>query len=128
MGIIIKTGMKKGIRFWIIACACLLGGMSASAQGTDSVKMMKTYRVGIFAPLYLDSVFSPTNGGYRYGKNFPKFAVPGLEFIQGAQIALDSLPMIYSNIDARIYDSKSTAAPVSLLIQNKILDSIDLII
>lgn len=94
--------------------------------GTSSNSHLKTYRVGIFAPLYLDSVFN--DNGYRYGKNFPKFAVPGLDFIQGAQIALDSLPMLYSNIDARIFDSKSTSKPVNTLIQNKELDSIDLII
>lgn len=88
--------------------------------------LLKTYRIGIFAPLYLDSVFNET--GYRYGKNFPKFTLQGLDFVQGAQIALDSLPMLFSNIDARIFDSKSMIKPVNSLIQNKELDSIDLII
>jgi hypothetical protein len=87
---------------------------------------LKTYRVGIFAALYLDSVFN--DKGYRYGKSFPKFAVQGLDFVQGAQIALDSLPMLYSNIDARIFDSKSTGKPVDSLIIYHELDSIDLII
>lgn len=119
--------MKKGIRSLMMVFALLAGSASVKAQ-SDSVKILKTYRVGIFAPLYLDSVFSGSNGAYRYGKNFPKFALPGLEFIQGAQIALDSLPMLFNNIDARIFDSKSTTAPVAALIDNKSLDSIDLII
>ncbi|MFT3981116.1 MAG: ABC transporter substrate-binding protein [Ferruginibacter sp.] len=119
--------MKKRIRPLIVLFFLMTGWMSASAQ-SDTTRILKTYRVGIFAPLYLDSVFSPATGGYRYGKDFPKFAVQGLEFVQGAQIALDSLPMLFGNIDARVYDSKSTSAPVPLLIQNKVLDSIDLII
>lgn len=119
--------MKLRLQTFLLLCFFFLAGLSATAQ-TDSTINLKTYRVGIFAPLYLDSVFSTSNGSYRYGKNFPKFALQGLEFVQGAQIALDSLPMLYGNIDARIYDSKSLSAPVPTLIQNKILDSTDLII
>ncbi|MBC7935398.1 MAG: ABC transporter substrate-binding protein [Rhizobacter sp.] len=117
--------MQKRTRFIFMAVFLLAGQMAVQAQPAPP-NNLKTYRVGIFAPLYLDSVFS--DNGYRYGKHFPKFAVPGLDFVQGAQIALDSLPMLYSNIDARIFDSKSTLKPVVSLIQNKELDSIDLII
>ena len=114
-------------KFTILFTGLLLaaGSLVVNAQAQPAGNL-KTYRVGIFAPLYLDSVFN--ENGYRYGKNFPKFAVQGLDFVQGAQIALDSLPMLFSNIDARIFDSKSTLKPVSALIQNKELDSIDLII
>lgn len=104
----------------------MTGLVNAQTQTVPGSNHLKTYRVGIFAPLYLDSVFN--ENGYRYGKNFPKFAVQGLDFVQGAQIALDSLPMLFSNIDARIFDSKSMTKPVYSLIQNKELDSIDLII
>jgi len=100
--------------------------LAAQTTSPALANKLKTYRVGIFAPLYLDSVFNES--GYRYGKGFPKFAVQGLDFVQGAQIALDSLPMLFSNIDARVFDSKSTSKPVLSLIQNKELDSIDLII
>ena len=100
--------------------------LAAQTTSPAPANKLKTYRVGIFAPLYLDSVFNES--GYRYGKGFPKFAVQGLDFVQGAQIALDSLPMLFSNIDARVFDSKSTSKPVLSLIQNKELDSIDLII
>ena len=117
--------MQKTTRLLFIVLFFLSGSLAAQAQ-PSAPNNLKTYRVGIFAPLYLDSVF--TENGYRYGKGFPKFAVAGLDFVQGAQIALDSLPMLYSNIDARIFDSKSTLKPVVSLIQNKELDSIDLII
>lgn len=111
-----------GIVFFLL---CIITGAKANTQ-SDTLRNLKTYRVGIFAPLYLDSIFN--NGSYRYGKNFPKFALPGLEFTQGAQIALDSLPMLFSNIKASFYDSKSTSSPLQQLIDSKALDSIDLII
>ncbi|RYY68233.1 MAG: amino acid ABC transporter substrate-binding protein [Chitinophagaceae bacterium] len=112
-------------RRYLFLISLLVLAFSTNTLAQQSTPL-KTYRVGIFAPLYLDSVFN--DNGYRYGKNFPKFAVPGLDFVQGAQIALDSLPMLYGNIDARIFDSKSTSKPINGLIQNKELDSIDLII
>ncbi len=110
----------------ILFALCLFPAFLSATAQTDTNKILSTYRVGIFAPLYLDSVF--TGNTYRYGKNFPKFAVPGLDFVQGAQIALDSLPMLYGNIDARIYDSKSYVQDIPSLIRNKELDSLDLII
>ncbi len=110
----------------IVFLLLLIAGAAKANTASDTSKQLKTYRVGIFAPLYLDSVFN--NNSYRYGKTFPRFALPGLEFIQGAQIALDSIPNLFSNIDARIFDSKSTEKPVQHLIDSKSLDSIDLII
>jgi hypothetical protein len=117
--------MKKKLRVILFITFLIPGFLSAKAQ-SDTTKILKTYRVAIFAPLYLDSVFTGTT--YRYGKKFPKFAVPGLDFVQGAQIALDSLPMLYGNIDATIYDSKSYVQDIPSLIRNKALDSLDLII
>ncbi len=94
--------------------------------GQSAPANYKTYKVGIFAPLYLDSVFD--ENGYRYGKNFPKFTVQGLDFVQGAQIALDSMPLFNGNIHATFFDSKSGEKPVAMLIDDKALDSLDLII
>ncbi len=108
----------------IIAAMLIIGFNNLYAQ-TD--KQLKTYRVGIFSPLYLDSVF--TENEYKYGKkNFPKFAQQGLDFVQGAQIALDSMPLPNGNIVASIYDSKATVNNIPWLISNHKLDSVDLII
>ncbi|RZM21051.1 MAG: amino acid ABC transporter substrate-binding protein [Pedobacter sp.] len=104
-----------------------LAGIQQHVMAQDSQKNFKTYRVGIFAALYLDSVFND-NGNYKYGKNFPKFALPALDFVQGAQIALDSMPVYSGNIKATIFDSKSYDKPVAALIADKTLDSFDLII
>ena len=54
--------------------------------------------------------------------------MPAVDFIQGAQIALDTLTLNGKHVEAFIYDSKSFTQPISWLIQNKKLDNIDLII
>ena len=88
---------------------------------------IKTYKVGIFAPLYLDSMFT-TSATYKYGKTLPKNLLPGVEFVQGAMIALDSMQMWSENIEAFIYDTKSYNQPLQALIRNMTLDSLDLLI
>ena len=107
-----------------IAVLVLCATMKSFAQPMSNA--LKTYRVGIFSPLFLDSVFS--DSGYKYGKNFPKFTQQGLDFVQGAQIALDSMPLPNGNIRASIYDSKAAEQTVSWLIENHKLDSLDLVI
>ena len=83
-------------------------------------------RVAVFAPLYLDSIFH----GARLAseRSIPKYVMPSLDFVQGAQIGLDSLDLSGQNVEAYIYDTKSTSQPLAWLIQNKLLDSINLII
>ena len=115
------TIMKQKIT--ILTTLLLYGFINLFAQGD---KQLNTYRVGIFSPLYLDSVFS--DNGYKYGKKFPKFAHQGLDFVQGAQIALDSMPLPNGNIIATIYDSKAEMQTISWLINNHKLDSMDLLI
>jgi len=103
----------------------LVSFFNATAQ-TDTSKSFPTYKVGIFAPLYLDSLFSDNN--LRYKQGLPKFIIPSLEFVQGAQIALDSIKIGKENIDATIYDSKSYTKNIAYLINAKQLDGLDLII
>ena len=86
----------------------------------------KTYKVGIFAPVYLDSVFAGTS--YRYNNRFPRFSLSGLEFIQGAMIALDSLQVYNGNIKATFFDTKSATQDISYLVDNHKLKDFDLLI
>jgi hypothetical protein len=117
--------MKQRIVLLFLLATCILVNNSY-AQGA-APKNYRTYKVGIFAPLYLDSVFN--DNGYKYSKNnFPKFTVQGLDFVQGAQIALDSMPLFNGNIHATFYDSRSYTNPLSGLIHDKSIDSLDLII
>lgn len=112
--------MKKSVPFTIGFVLLILS--TSFGQQTP----LKTYRVGIFSALYLDSVFS--NNEYNYGKKFPKFTQQGLDFVQGAEIALDSLPLPNGNIIATVFDAKSTQNDIPWLITNHKLDSLDLII
>lgn len=102
----------------------LLAGNS-HAQGAAAQKP-PVYKVGIFAPLYLDSVF--TKNTFRYRQGVPRFIMPAVDFVQGALIALDSLQSGDNYYDASIYDSKSYTLPVSELIRTNKLDSLQLII
>jgi hypothetical protein len=87
---------------------------------------LPTYKVGIFAPLYLDSVFS--NGKFKYKDAIPKFITPSLEFVQGSQVALDSLKLKDVNVQAYIFDTKSYSKSIYTLINTNKLDSLQLII
>src|SRR5215212_7115779 len=107
------------IIFLLFLCTASLALKSQSVE-------LKTYRVGIFAPLYLDSAFN--EGEYQFGKRFPRFTTAGLDFVNGALIALDSVPFYNGNIAADIYDSKSFTQPIQLLLASGKLDSLHLII
>lgn len=122
-----QTNMKTIFSLLLLVLASFTGRSQVTTSAESSkVPVMKTYRVGIFAPLYLDSVF--TGYAYKYAKNFPKFVVPGLDFLQGAQIALDSLPVHSSHVKVSFFDSKSINQNIPQLIVSKSLDSLDLII
>ncbi|MEJ7588169.1 MAG: ABC transporter substrate-binding protein [Ferruginibacter sp.] len=113
----------RAVSIFLVALCCFC---QAKAQ-KDSLPFSKTYHVGIFASLYLDSVFN-AEGKFRYRQGMPRFIMPGVEFINGAQIALDSVKVHNSNVNAFIYDTKSYNLPLDQLIRSNKLDSLDLII
>jgi hypothetical protein len=116
--------MKKYI--WSLAVALFfLTTRNSFAQ--DSISpLSKTYRIAVFSPMYLDSVFQ--NDVLTSDKSIPKFIIPAIEFTQGAHVALDTLSLNGKHAEAFIFDSKSFTQPISWLIKYKKLDSIDLII
>ena len=114
-----KTKMRK--LYFLILTLFLL---TTIVRG--QVKKTPTYHVGIIAPLFLDSVF--TGNEFRYDKSFPKFILNGLDFVQGAQIALDSLNLKNAHIVAKIIDSKSTNPSLEEMMELGMLDTLDLII
>ena len=67
--------------------------ITANAQNLQSIQKS---RIAIFAPLFLDSAFD-ANNNYRHGVQFPKYINPGLEFYEGALLALDSLAKVKAN-------------------------------
>jgi len=115
-------------RGFFLLLILLASGFNPALAQKDSISKnpLPVYRIGIFSPLFLDSVFS--NKTFRYSKSIPRFIVPALDFVQGAEIALDSLPISNQHTSAYIYDTRSFTEPVSWLIQNNKLDSLQLMI
>src|SRR5262249_38162979 len=92
---------------------------------TDSVPLK--HKIAVFAPLYLDSAFD-AGYNYRYDKNFPKFINPGLEFYEGAQLALDSMSKENAPLEVFVYDTRSTAKPLKDQLNNPELNDAELIL
>ena len=86
-----------------------------------------THRIAIFAPLYLDSAFDNFNN-YRYEKQFPKFINPGLEFYEGAELALDSLSEEGAQLEVFVYDTRSTKEPLVQQLEKPELNDVEMIL
>lgn len=84
------------------------------------------YNIALFAPLYLDSVFATSLE--IPGRTMPRYVLPGLEFYEGAQLALDSLARLGAKFNVQVYDSKARQNDPATLIRNGRLDNTDLII
>ncbi|MEI6946906.1 hypothetical protein V9K67_06860 [Paraflavisolibacter sp. H34] len=110
--------MKK----FVFSLFLLLLSSGLWAQSQQPVR----HKIALFVPLYLDSAFSGYN--YRYDKTFPKFLIPGLEFYQGAQLALDSLKKAGAPLDVYVYDSRSHRLPLSTRLANPELNNVELFI
>lgn len=86
------------------------------------------YKIAIFAPLYLDSAFDAQQE-YRYAKNtFPKFINPGLEFYEGAQLALDSLNAEKVPLEVHVFDTRSAKQSIQQQLASSALRNVQLII
>ena len=114
---------KKFLPIFILV---FFGYIPISYSQDTATLPVKVFRIAVFAPLYLDSVFN--NSELNYDKALPRFVMPAVEFIQGARIALDTIALNRNQAQAFIYDSKSFTQPISWLIKYKKLDSMDMII
>jgi len=85
-------------------------------------------QIAIFTPLFLDSAFDVT-GNYRYdAKTFPKQSSAGLEFWEGAELAIDSLQKEGIKLDIHVYDIKAPQGQLDSLLASEEFKSTDLII
>jgi ABC-type branched-subunit amino acid transport system substrate-binding protein len=107
---------------------CALSQVDSIAYGNDNVTQIVKHKIAIFAPLYLDSAFD-ANNEYRYAKNnFPKFINPGLEFYEGAQLALDSLNKEGAPLEVFIYDTRSSKETLEQQFARPELSDVELLI
>jgi hypothetical protein len=129
-----RTGLQKGGSVFtratrlIMCCLAFISVSSKQVKAQDSSIAIIKHKVAIFAPLYLDSAFDGNNE-YRYAKNsFPKFINPGLEFYEGAQLALDSLSKEGAELEVFVYDTRSSKESLAQQIEKAEADSVELII
>jgi len=110
--------MKKLLFAFVLS----LNVIFSFAQSTDTTKV---YRVGIFASLFLDSSFAGT--GYKFSNQMPKHILPGLDFVQGALMAVDSLTTD-KKVEVFVYDLRSADQSIFKLRSQNTFDSLDLLI
>ena len=114
--------MKK-----VSVSVCLLLIMVFAARTQNNAVIVK-HKIAIFAPLYLDSAFDSSNE-YKYAKNvFPKFINSGLEFYEGAQLAIDSLNKEGAQLEIFIYDTRCAAETLEQQLNKPELADVALII
>ena len=107
---------------------CILAASLQMLRAQDNDSAIVTHKIAIFAPLYLDSAFDHNNE-YRYARNtLPKFINPGLEFYEGAQLALDSLAREGSSLEVFIYDTRSAKETLEEQLNRPEMEEVELII
>lgn len=84
------------------------------------------YRIDVLADLYLDEL---VKGKYvTYNNQVPERAAAGVSFIQGVQLAADSMKKAGYNVDIYVHDVTSFQESAPMLTMHGQLDSTDLII
>lgn len=97
----------------ILLFLLVLANTVASFGQTDSIN--RRPQIAIFTPLYLDSAFDAA-GNYRHGQVLPRYINSGLDFFEGAQLAIDSLKKEGVQLDINIYDSRSSSNNIQKVI------------
>ena len=110
------------MRLLLLFLVFLAGLYPAQAQFSK-----RTIKVGLFTSLYLDQHFTDSLT-LKSPKDFPRLAVPGLEFYEGASLAIDSLNKNGISVKLHVFDLQSQQGNINLLIQNATLEQFDMII
>lgn len=114
--------MKARFFFLLVLILPFFG--AAQLSPADSTRR----KIALFAPLYLDSAFNELDE-YRYGRlEFPKFINPGLEFYEGAHLALDSLGKEGAPLEVFVYDTRSARQSLADQLRKAEYDRVELMI
>jgi ABC-type branched-subunit amino acid transport system substrate-binding protein len=87
----------------------------------------RTIKVGLLTSFYLDQHFTDSFT-LKSPKDFPRLAVPGLEFYEGASLAIDSLNKNGISVKMQVFDLQSQNGNINRLIQNATFEQFDMII
>jgi ABC-type branched-subunit amino acid transport system substrate-binding protein len=98
-------------------------GLGFSINGNAQAPVVK---VAVFAPIYIDSAFSDNN--YKLGNTISKNILPGLDFYNGAMMAIDSLNAEGVKAEVFFYDTKSTTETIQQILDKPELAGLSLII
>lgn len=84
-------------------------------------------KIAILAPLYLDSAFNDYT--YQLGNKFiPQYILAGLDFYNGAMMAVDNLQKEHANIEVWVYDTKKKNADINSILRGMSFQNFSLII
>ena len=114
----------KRIFSWFIFSILFIQTQNVSAQ---NIAAAAKQRIAIFAPLYLDSAFD-ASGNYRFVDGLPKYINPGLEFYEGAQLALDSLAAEGAPLEVFVFDTRAVKKNLKQQLEEAKADSVQLIL
>ncbi len=104
-----------------ILCILMVVGSCINAQQTSPLK------IAVFAPIYLDTAFNGNN--YLLGNNnLPRVILPGLDFYNGIQLAIDSLNAEGQSLSVLFYDSKNNTQSIKELLTTSSLQDVSMII
>lgn len=86
------------------------------------------YNVALFTPLYIDQITSDTGFSVNNTVPLPASGVGGLEFYEGALLAMDTLQSQGIPLRLYVYDTKSPYRSIKNILSSPQMDSTDLII
>lgn len=124
MRLFIRLFLLASIFVWPNSTVLVAQDSTKLVPATPTVKEKPV--VAVLLPLYLDSAFDG-GGQYRFGKQFPRYMLPGLEFYEGMQLAIDSLKKENLAIDIHVIDTRS-ARNIGEILQQPAVQQANLLI
>jgi hypothetical protein len=116
----------KGIRiFWMLLLTSILFTQVLTAQKNASKNPV---RIGLLLPLLLDSAFDQKNNIKFPPKSFPKYLLPGLEFYEGAMLALDSLNKNKMPVQLVVIDTRAANHSIQTQLEKLDQSPLDIIL
>lgn len=111
------------IRFFVLLHMIVFAAVNCWAQQAEQPED-EPLRVAVVAPVYIDSAFD----GGLIKKSLPRYMTAGLEFVQGAELAFDTLNTNNRKVEAFIIDTRAKDRNLRWAVSNGSLDKMNLII